>query len=383
MNVATRFLHQMAQGLSTLALYAPDHPATARARDGVWQALRALLAEQEQPTFLFLGGAPVFQDRALHELADWPWRARLSRAGVRRLEFGDEATEESLAEFLLDVHQRIASGAPADSQPDEVSVAGIRYGRVAVVDQFDDGLEAEDAEAEAPAPEPESREFQLDLTDELQAVDYILAEAARGMLARSEADAVVRILGSYLDHHELPQAALPEDHHGYAAFHAVNSALLAMAVGNALGIDPAGRHRLGIAMLLHNIGMAKLPEELILTEEYSPEDRERMERHVIDGAKLLAGFSGPAMELAATVAYEHHLRPDGSGYPARRFRPAPHWASRLAAACGGYVALRAPRPFRAAWSPEKAILYLEEGAGTVFDREAAQSVAALVRLRPD
>ncbi len=381
MTTAIRFLHQLAQALSTLGLYAPDHPATARSRDAVFEALEHLLKESDEPNFYFLGGSPVFAGRALHELAEWPWRTRFADVGIRRLTLTEEATRESLGEFLAEVHRRITIGPDAEEFPDEMVFAGVRFGRVSVVDQLaDDGVERPDEPEEAPR---ESREFELDLTDELDAVSFIHAEAARGVLARAEADAVVRVLGAYLESHELPQAALPRDHLGYASFHAVNSALLAMAVGNVSGIDVAGRHRLGVAVLLHNIGMATLPQELIITEEYSPEDRARMERHTIDGARLLADQGGPAMELAAVVAFEHHLRPDGSGYPSRRFRPSPHWASRLAAACDAYVALRAPRPFRPAWTPAKAVGYLEEGAGTVFDAESAKAVAALVRLVPD
>ncbi len=383
MSAALRFLHQLAQALSTMGLYATGHPATVRARDAVWDALQVLLKESDEPNFYFLGGAPVFDGRPLHEMAEWPWRTRFASAGIRRITLTEEATPASLAEFLAAVHQRIAASGGADEYPEEVTLPGIRFGRVSVIDQFAAGGDEESEEDDSEDTPADSREFALDLSDELEAVDFIHAEAARGVLARAEADAVVRILGAYLDMHELPQASLPRDHLGYAAFHAVNSALLAMAVGSTAGIEAAGRHRLGVAILLHNIGMATLPQELILTEEYSPEDRSRMEQHTIDGARMLAQQGGAAMELAAVVAHEHHLQPDGGGYPIRRFRPSPHWASRLAAACGAYVALRAPRPFRPAWAPAKAVAYLEEGAGTVFDAEAAKAVAGLVRLAPE
>ena len=85
---------------------------------------------------------------------------------------------------------------------------------------------------------------------------------------------------------------------------------------------------------------------------------------------------------AVAVAFEHHLRPDGTGYPARRFTPPTHWASRLTGTCAAYVALRAPRPYRPAWAPLRALAYLEEGAGTVFDAESARALATLVRLVP-
>lgn len=379
MHAAIRFLHSLAQAMSTMALYAPGHPAAEKAAATLWQSLEQLLADDAEPQFYFLGTAPVFNGRALHELAEWSWSARLADAGVRRLEFDRDATAASLLDFLREVQRRIAAAAPVETLPDEVRYPGLRFGRVSVVDPFADEAAGEE---EQPDAAEESRELALDLTDELDAVGFIFAEATRARVARSEADAVVRILGAHLDRHELPQAAPPASHEAYPRVHAVNTALLAMAVATAAGIDGPGRHRIGIAVLLHDIGMALLPAELHLLEEYTADQRTLMESHTVKGAHLLLSHGGRPMELAAVVAHEHHLRPDGSGYPSRRIRPSPHWASRLTGACSAYVSLRSPRPYRPAWPPARALAYLEDGAGSVFDTEAAKGVAAMVRLAP-
>ncbi|HQW67107.1 MAG TPA: hypothetical protein PLJ23_08695, partial [Gemmatimonadales bacterium] len=76
--------------------------------------------------------------------------------------------------------------------------------------------------------------------------------------------------------------------------------------------------------------------------------------------------------------FEHHLRPDGTGYPSRRLPQPPHWASSLIGVAAAYVAVRAARPYRAAWSPERALAYLRAGEGTVFEPGAAQLIADLV-----
>src|SRR5690606_3497850 len=117
--------------------------------------------------------------------------------------------------------------------------------------------------------------------------------------ARSEADAVVRILAAQLDRHALPQAAAIEDPAVYPQFHAVNTPLLSMAVGTSAGIAHAGRHRLGMAGLLHDIGMTQLPEDLSSRESLSDEERAQVESHTSLGAKFLVELGGRSLDLAA------------------------------------------------------------------------------------
>lgn len=378
MSDAIRFLHALAQALSTIALYSPGHPAAARALDAAWQALLVLIAKDPRPTFYFLGGAPVYGGRALHELADWPWGTRLKDAGVQRLEFDESVAQVSLTKFLELMQVRFTAATPPEPMfPEDAAFTGLRYGPVAVMDVLGEEAEAKDTESD-----DGSRELALNLADELDATAFILAEARRGVLARAEIDAVVRILAAQLDRHDLPQATLPDDHAAYPQYFAVNTALIAMATAKHSGIDHLGRHRLGVAALLHDIGMTRLPAELAISEALSEAERTLLETHPVEGARLLLSEGGRSLDLAATVAFEHHLRPDGNGYPARRFAPAPHWASRLTGICAAYVALRAPRPYRAAWAPMRAVAHLEESAGTLFDPDAARAVASLVRLAP-
>ncbi len=134
-----------------------------------------------------------------------------------------------------------------------------------------------------------------------------------------------------------------------------------------------------MAALLHDIGMTRLRPGIGDQSSLTAEERVIVESHPREGARLLLNGGGRGLELAATVAYEHHLRPDGGGYPQRRFPVPPHWASRLIGTVATFVTLRAPRPYRPAWSEERAVGALEEGAGTVFDPEAAQLLVSLLR----
>ncbi len=367
MSEAIRFLHAMAQALATMALYTPGHPAARRGTEGAWQALQALLAVDATPSFLFLGSAPVFAGRALHELSDWPWSKRLAAALVQRLEF-DRTVDPTSFEAMLNTLQTLTAGGQASG---EVRLTGIAYGPVGVEQLVLD----EGSVASAPAVEEETTVL-LNLADELDVVRYLLDEAASARIARAEADAVVRLLGAYVDQFGLPQSNVADGAH--PAAHALNTALVVMAAGARAGFDATDRHRLGVVALWHDVGMTLLPAELSGKESLSTEERTIVERHTSLGAQLLLRTGGAGLEFAALVAFEHHLRPNGTGYPARRFGTAPHWASGLVGAAATYTAMRAPRSYREAWSAPRALAHLEAGAGTLFEADATQLVVGVV-----
>jgi hypothetical protein len=376
MSEAIRFLHALAQAFSAMNLYAPGHPAATRAAALAWQALEVLLARAPDHAFLFLGNAPIHGGRPLHELASWPWSPRLAKVDLHRIEFHAGITPEAFRRFLERVQARfIGGGVPADESVEPLE--GIDYGPV-VVDDAEGAVAGLIPEAYALAVE-NSAELVIDMVDELEAFMFIREEARAGRVAWAEAEAVVRLLIGYSLHLRLPQAAAPADHFMYPAVHAINTTCLVIAAGQTMGLERADLQRLGLAALMHDVGMARLPARLTTAAELGEADRAMMESHPAEGAALLLGGGGAAADLAAIVCWEHHLRPDGTGYPHRRFRMPMHWAARQVAVASTFASLRCARPFRAAWAPERALAHLEEGAGTVYDLEAARSIIAVVR----
>ncbi len=376
MSEAVRFLHALAQVLATMSLYSPGHPASVRARDNAWAALQSLLAVEPDPVFLFLAGAPVYDGRALHELAEWPWTGRLAAAGVQRWEIHVGTAEADFAEFVEQVRIRSGEGRDREESADFTVIGGMRFGTVMVAEEQEAG-EAAAAEGEA-SEVGASLEISIDLDDEIEVMKYILAESRNGRVARAEVEALVRVLSTTVITSGLVQIAGSADRLDYPAVHAINTALLTMTACQATGADPKARHRIGIAALLHDVGMTRLSEEFAAGTALAPEDRGLMESHTLLGAAMLLE-SGRGMDLAATVALEHHVRPDGTGYPARRFAFHTHWASRLVSVASAYVALRSPRPYRGSWSVSRVLAHLDEGMGTIFETEATKAVTSIVR----
>jgi putative two-component system response regulator len=100
----------------------------------------------------------------------------------------------------------------------------------------------------------------------------------------------------------------------------------------------------------------------------SAEELTLIRRHPVDGAEMILQ-SDQELDLAAVVAYEHHMMLDGCGYPTTHYgqgRPST-LASRLIHVCDVFDALRTKRPYREAWEAEVVFAYLLEHAGSDFD----------------
>jgi HD-GYP domain-containing protein (c-di-GMP phosphodiesterase class II) len=112
--------------------------------------------------------------------------------------------------------------------------------------------------------------------------------------------------------------------------------------------------------------MTRLPADMMSVDHFTGTDRARVRGHPLEGARLLLRH-GEVLETAAVVAYEHHLRQDGAGYPRLNYPREAHLLSRVVAVCDAFDALLAPRPDRAPRNPATALLELERSAVTQFD----------------
>jgi putative nucleotidyltransferase with HDIG domain len=167
------------------------------------------------------------------------------------------------------------------------------------------------------------------------------------------------------------------DKDGYTEEHTRRVALRAVQVGEELGLAPERLRDLALGGLLHDIGKLSVPDE-ILKKPGPLTDREFevVKRHVDHGAALLRELGG-FPRIVHGLVRSHHERLDGSGYPSAARADETPLDIRILAVCDVYDALRTTRVYRAAWTHERAMALLREGAGTVFD---ARCIDALDRV---
>jgi putative nucleotidyltransferase with HDIG domain len=228
--------------------------------------------------------------------------------------------------------------------------------------------------------EPMRRSSSSTLVTELESVRWVQQEVREGR-ALPVVETVTVVASLHVAMRREDRLSLPllrvDDMNDYLAVHALNVSMLSMALAEYVDFDTEATRKIGVAALLHDIGMTRMPVDLIAKPgQISAGERDRIKEHPIEGARVIMA-ADPSLELAATVAYEHHLKVDGSGYPKLTYPRPGHYVSRLVQLCDIYHALRSPRPFRQPWPREIIYSFLNERAGFEFHPALA---AALTRM---
>ena len=363
----TGFLHSLAQALSVMALYPAGHPSRERAIDLAYQHAEELSGDRR--AFTFLEDEVVYGRDRLRDLKGWDWASRLVGIGVQRLEFERQVTRDEFDEFLQEIFIRL-NPAPVDTaERRQMRSFGIRFGSVGLQDQG------------APPAPPETT-LDVTLGDEAETFRWLQHEIRdQGIVPLMEAEAVVRSLSVAM--HADRRMVLPllqlKEFDQYTTTHALNVAVLSMALAQALGVPKKQIRAIGVAGLLHDIGKIRIPLEVLTKPgKLSDEERRIMNQHPVDAARIILE-SEEELELAAVVAYEHHIMLDGGGYPAVHYARECTLASRMVHVCDVFDALSTTRPYREAWPQDKVLSYLDERAGSEFDPDLVTAFNQIMR----
>src|SRR5712692_2011125 len=137
-------------------------------------------------------------------------------------------------------------------------------------------------------------------------------------------------------------------------------------LAHAMGLRDADLVHIRRGALLHDMGKLAVPDSIMLKPSaLTDEQAEIMHRHPDYAHELLSpiGYLRPALD----IPYCHHEKWDGTGYPRGLKGEEIPLAARIFAAVDVWDALRSDRPYRAAWTEERAKAYIQEQAGIHFD----------------
>jgi HD-GYP domain-containing protein (c-di-GMP phosphodiesterase class II) len=242
---------------------------------------------------------------------------------------------------------------------------------------------------------PEPRHERVPLSDELPRAARLRArsaEAMRRMLTEArlgnaiepgECVSLVDDVVKSIDRH--PDALLSlarlKNADEYTYLHSVAVCALMVALGRQLGLDDAQCHEAGMAGMLHDLGKAAMPQEVLNKPgKLTPAEFEIIKQHPVRGYEmLLAGAD--VTEGVMDVCRHHHERVDGTGYPDGLTGEQISLLARMGAVCDVYDAVTSDRPYKAGWDPAQALSQMATWKGH-FDPEIFHTFVKSVGIYP-
>jgi len=358
-----------------MILYQEDHPARDGAIETAFERLQELQEDSVHCTFTFIGEEVVFGERLLRDLKAWDWGPRLAAAGIQRVEFTDHVDQDDFTVFVEETLARLTSGSAETASVRQTRPTHIRFGLVGIQEGGTGDGPAELAQLAAGG-------MVISLQEEADAVQWLHDELRSGSeLHMLEAETIVRSLSVAMHGDQaflIPLLRMKKSDE-YTTTHALNVSILAMALAEYIGLGAREVRGFGISGLLHDLGKTRIPDDILNKPgKLTAEEREVMNSHTTEGARIILETE-EQLDLAAVVAYEHHIKLDGGGYPKLKHKRACHPASDLVHVCDVFDALRTNRPYRSAWDSDRVIEYVREGAGTEFNPHLANAFVAMMR----
>ena len=300
-------LRRTASGVRNAQLYATDHPLVARNMAGLITVLSALHQQQPSITVGIVGSDLVIADTPMHKISATMTELikKLQDNKVERIAFERGVTQDELVTLVHNL-SRLGGKAAGDADKD-LSTPHIRVGRLkSGDDKKQDGIASDIAAIR-----------QMYSSAVASAEALVASAETEGMPDAPAALQTVEGLADAVTQNRTALMALTamRNYDNYTFTHMVNVSILTMAQARALGIDGKLLREFGLSALMHDIGKVRTPKEILNKPgKLTDEEFVIMRRHTVDGAEILRRT--PEMPaLAPVVAFEHHLRADGTGYP--------------------------------------------------------------------
>jgi putative nucleotidyltransferase with HDIG domain len=364
-------LRRFASGVRGAQLYARDHPLVAKSVEGLLTALKPLLQQSPAVTVGIVAGQLVVADTPMPKASATMGELmkRLTDHQIERISFERGLTADEALAFML----AVAALSGKSGGETAWNFAHIKVGRIAAEDRRSDGVVGDMAairrlysgavNAAQDVWDAAETEGSPDLPAALQAIDG-LAEAVT-----QNRTAIVALTAM-------------RNYDNYTFTHMVNVSILTMGQARALGIEGRLLREFGLSALMHDIGKVRTPKEILnKPEKLTDVEFDIMKRHVVDGAEILRRT--PEMPiLAPVVAFEHHLRNDGSGYPAGAHRAMLNLGTMLCSIADVYDAMRSQRSYQQAFPTDRIVAVLQRNDGTQFDQNLVRRFVQLLGIYP-
>lgn len=203
---------------------------------------------------------------------------------------------------------------------------------------------------------------------------------------------VENLIGELVDATVIEGLSTLKSHNAYTYQHSVDVAVMGIMLGKRAGLPEAHVRDLALGCLLHDVGKAYIDRAILeKVDRLTPAEYLEVQKHPQMGFELLRRMQLPSI-LPAHVAYQHHERQDGSGYPQgltgsnriartsnERFDPRRMLLiAEIAAVADVYSAITSHRPYRLATSLDRAAMQMRQMAGKHLNKDGVRLLLATV-----
>ena len=364
-------LRRFASGVRAAQLYAADHPLLGKNVEGLLTALRSLHPHNPSVAIGIVGNQLVVADtpmpRASAGMAELI--KRLREHEIERIAFDRGITPDEVTAFIHAIASLGNKGA-AEQPP---QFPHIHVGRINADEKRDDGIGSDMAAI---------RQLYSNAVSVAQTVWE--SATVEGMPDVPAALQTVEGLAEAVTQNRTALVALTamRNYDNYTFTHMVNVSILTMGQARALGIEGRLLREFGLSALMHDIGKVRTPKDILNKPDKLTDDEfVIMRRHTVDGAEILRRT--PEMPiLAPVVAFEHHLRLDGTGYPFGVRRQSLNVGTMLCSISDIYDAMRSQRAYQQAFPTERILAVLKRNDGTQFDQHLVRRFVQLLGIYP-
>ena len=366
--LAEESVRRLAAALRAAQLYAAGHPLVARSVGALTETMTLTLGNMPSVTIGIVGDDLVVGDYPIPRAAETMGELmrRLKQSGIERIVIQRGVDSDQIERLVASV----ASGDTGKGGP-LGKLSHVRVGRIEVEEKIE-GV-------------GDMATFQR-LYSEASDVAGVLWESA-SIEGKPDADAARNLVDSLAQAVSQNRTALLaltalKNYDNYTFTHMVNVSILTMGQARALGIDGRLLREFGLSALMHDIGKVRTPKEVLnKPDKLTDEEFVIMRRHTVDGAEILRRT--PEMPiLAPVVAFEHHLRLDGTGYPFGVKRQSLNLGTMLCSISDIYDAMRSQRAYQQAFPTDRILAVLKRNDGTQFDQHLVRRFVQLIGIYP-
>jgi two-component system response regulator RpfG len=209
------------------------------------------------------------------------------------------------------------------------------------------------------------RRQQLALEDRRRLLEHMVEDATREVRER-EKETLLRLAraGEFRDEE--------------TGYHLIRMSRYSRLIAHALSLGDDEVETVELAAPLHDIGKIGIPDGILLKPaKLDDGEWDVMRRHPVIGHEILKGSASKYVRMGALIALGHHEKYDGSGYPNGLVGDHIPLCARIVAIADVYDALTSVRPYKSAWTSERAFEYVAAQAGRHFDPRLADAFAGM------